>query len=56
VGIQASAGSSINVSDTIIAQNSTGVSANGGAVNSFQGNSLINNTAPGAFSATTNKQ
>ena len=56
VGIQASAGSTINVSDTIIAQNSTGVAANGGTLNSFQGNSLINNTAPGAFSGTTAKQ
>jgi hypothetical protein len=55
-GIQASSGSSINVSDSIIAQNGTGVSTNFGTVNSFQGNSLINNTANGAFSTTTAKQ
>ena len=34
----------------------TWVSANGGTINSFQGNSLVNNTAPGAFSSTTLKQ
>jgi len=52
-GISGGGGSSINVSDSIIAQNSTGVS---GTVNSFQGNSLINNTVPGTFTATTLKQ
>jgi hypothetical protein len=56
VGIQASTGSNIRVSDSIIAQNATGVSANGGTVDSFQGNSLMGNTTPGAFSSTTNKQ
>jgi hypothetical protein len=55
-GLRASAGSSIRVSDSMIANNSTGVSANGGTVDSFQGNSLIGNPAPGAFSSTTNKQ
>lgn len=55
-GIQAVAGSSINVSDSIIAQNATGINPNGGTINSFQGNSLINNPVPGVFSATTNKQ
>jgi len=55
-GVQASVGSSVNVSDSVIAQNATGISQNGGTVNSFQGNSLINNTSNGAFSATTNKQ
>jgi hypothetical protein len=54
--LQASATSAIRISDSIIAQNSTGISLNGGAVESFQGNSLIGNTTPGAFSATTNKQ
>jgi hypothetical protein len=55
-GVQASAGSSINVSDSVIAQNATGLNVNGGTINSFQGNSLINNPAPGAFSNTTLKQ
>jgi hypothetical protein len=54
--LQASATSAIRISDSIIAQNSTGISLNGGAVESFQGNSLIGNTTPGAFSATTQKQ
>ncbi|MEK6282000.1 MAG: hypothetical protein AABN95_16720 [Acidobacteriota bacterium] len=49
----AGAGSSINVSDSVIAQNTNGVT---GVVNSFQGNSLIANTTPGAFVNTTNKQ
>ena len=56
VGLQSIAGSSIRVSDSIIAQNATGLSPNGGTIDSFQGNSLIGNTAPGAFSTTTNKQ
>ena len=50
-----SAGSTINVSDSIIAQNSTGLNLNGGTINSFQGNSLVNNTTPGAFSNITLK-
>jgi parallel beta helix pectate lyase-like protein len=56
VGLQSIAGSAIRVSDSIIAQNATGLSPNGGTIDSFQGNSLIGNTAPGAFSSTTNKQ
>ena len=56
IALQASALSAIRVSDSIISQNATGISLNGGAVESFQGNSLIGNTTPGAFSATTNKQ
>jgi hypothetical protein len=55
-GLRASAGSSIRVSDSMIANNSTGVSANGGTVDSFQGNSLIGNPTPGSFSSTTQKQ
>jgi hypothetical protein len=55
-GLRASAGSSIRVSDSIIANNSTGLSPNGGTIDSFQGNSLIGNPAPGAFSSTTLKQ
>jgi hypothetical protein len=54
--LQASATSAIRVSDSIIAQNSTGISQNGGTVDSFQGNSLIGNSTPGSFSSTTNKQ
>jgi hypothetical protein len=56
IALQASATSAIRVSDSIIAQNSTGISQNGGTVDSFQGNSLIGNSTPGAFSSTTNKQ
>lgn len=52
-GISGGGGSTINISDSIIAQNSTGVT---GTVHSFQGNSLISNTAPGAFTSTTLKQ
>ena len=55
-GLQASASSSMRVSDTIIAQNGTGLSPNGGTIDSFQGNSLMGNPAPGAFSTTTQKQ
>lgn len=55
-GLKASAGSSIRVSDSIIANNTTGLSPNGGTIDSFQGNSLIGNPTPGAFSSTTNKQ
>jgi hypothetical protein len=54
-GIQASAGSNIRVSDSVIAQNATGVSANGGTVDSFQGNSFLGNTSNGSFSSTTLK-
>jgi hypothetical protein len=56
VGLQASAGSSIRVSDSMIAQNATGVSASGGTMDSFQGNSLAGNSAPGTFTSTTLKQ
>ncbi len=55
-GLRAIAGSSIRVSDSMIANNSTGLSPNGGTIDSFQGNSLIGNGAPGAFSSTTLKQ
>jgi len=56
VGLQASAGSNIRVSDSVISQNATGVNANGGTMDSFQGNSLIGNTVPGVFTTTTLKQ
>jgi hypothetical protein len=55
-GLKASAGSSIRVSDSIIANNTTGLNPNGGTIDSFQGNSLIGNPTPGSFSSTTNKQ
>ena len=55
-GLKANAGSSIRVSDSVIANNNAGLNANGGTIDSFQGNSLIGNPAPGAFSSTTNKQ
>lgn len=55
-GLKASAGSAIRVSDSIIANNTTGLSPNGGTIDSFQGNSLIGNPTPGAFSTTTAKQ
>lgn len=55
-GLQASAGSSLRVSNSTIAQNVTGVSPNGGSIDSFQGNSLMGNPTPGAFTSTTPKQ
>ncbi|MFL6520957.1 MAG: right-handed parallel beta-helix repeat-containing protein [Chthoniobacterales bacterium] len=55
-GIRSNTGCNIRVSDSIIANNSAGLNANGGTIDSFQGNSLIGNPAPGAFSTTTNKQ
>lgn len=54
--LQASSTSAIRISDSTIAQNSTGISQNGGTIESFQGNSLFGNTVPGTFSATTQKQ
>lgn len=56
VGLQASSGSSIRVSNSTMAQNGTGISPNGGTIDSFQGNSLMGNAAAGAFSSTTAKQ
>jgi hypothetical protein len=55
-GLKSAAGDSIRVSDSIIANNNTGLNANGGTIDSFQGNSLIGNPTPGSFSSTTNKQ
>jgi len=55
-GLRSSAGDSIRVSDSMIANNSTGLNANGGTIDSFQGNSLIGNVTPGSFSTTTMKQ
>ena len=55
-GVRASAGSSIRVSDSTIANNATGLSPNGGTIDSFQGNSLPGNLIPGSFTTTTPKQ
>jgi hypothetical protein len=55
-GIKGSAGSSLRVSDSIIANNSTGIFGNGGTIDSFQGNSLIGNPTPGSFTTATPKQ
>ena len=55
-GLRSSAGDSIRVSDSMIANNNTGINPNGGAIDSFQGNSLMGNPTPGSFSSTTNKQ
>jgi hypothetical protein len=55
-GLKSFTGDAIRVSDTIVANNTTGLNANGGTIDSFQGNSLIGNPTPGAFSSTTNKQ
>ena len=56
VGLQASAGASVRVSDSAITQNLTGLNANGGAIDSFQGNSLMGNITAGTFTTTTLKQ
>jgi hypothetical protein len=56
IALQASSTSAIRISDSMIAQNTTGISLNAGTIESFQGNSLIGNTTPGSFSATTQKQ
>ena len=56
-GLKSITGSNIRVSDSIIAQNVTGMStALGGTIDSFQGNSLIGNPTAGAFTTTTLKQ
>jgi len=47
----------IRVSSSSITQNTTGIDTSlGGSVDSFQGNSLMGNAIPGAFSTTTLKQ
>jgi hypothetical protein len=55
-GLRSNAGCNLRVSDSIIANNTTGLNTNGGTIDSFQGNSLIGNPTPGSFSSTTNKQ
>jgi hypothetical protein len=57
VGMESSSGSELRVSDSIIAQNATGLSTPAGSILSFQGNSLMGNTTAGAFSGVaTSKQ
>lgn len=56
IGLQSTGSSAIRVSDSVLAQNTTGLSPNGGVLESFQGNSLMGNTTPGTFTGTTNKQ
>jgi hypothetical protein len=55
-GLRSNAGSNIRLSDSTVANNTTGISANGGTIDSFQGNSLIGNPTPGTFTTTTQKQ
>jgi hypothetical protein len=50
-GVQGNAGlNTLRLSDSVISQNGTGLSTNGGTIESFQGNSLMGNGANGAFS------
>ncbi len=55
-GVQASIGSTINIGDSMIVQNSIGLSTNSGTLNSMSGNTLFSNTVPGAFTFTQVKQ
>ena len=55
-GVQASTGSTINIGNSMIVQNATGLSLNAGTINSMSGNTLFSNTVPGAFSFTQVKQ
>ena len=57
-GVQASAGSTVRLSDGVITQNGTGISANGGTLVSLQGNSVFGNTVSDGtpFPSTINKQ
>ncbi len=50
VGIQASSGSTVRVSNCTIAQNATGVNANSGTLDTHTGNSFMGNTTNGTFS------
>ena len=55
-GVQASTGSTINIGNSMIVQNATGLSLNAGTINSMSGNTLFSNTVPGTFSFTQPKQ
>jgi hypothetical protein len=49
--------SHIRVSDSVITQNATGINANGGTIDSFQGNAVFGNFSDGTpFTSTTIKQ
>jgi len=59
IGIRASGSftfSSVIVSHTMIASNTTGLSANGGTIKSFGNNRLANNNTDGAFTSTIQEQ
>jgi len=55
-GVQASTGSTINIGNSMIVQNATGLNLNSGTINSMSGNTLFSNTVPGSFSFTQPKQ
>ena len=56
VGLQATgAGNEVYASDSTITRNGIGVQATGGTTRTSTDNRLVNNTAPGAFTATTPK-
>jgi hypothetical protein len=48
-GVQSSASGTIRLGDSIVTQNATGLSPNGGTILSLNGNSITGNTADGAF-------
>jgi hypothetical protein len=54
-GVLGSAGSTVRLSNSVIANNTTGLNANGGSIVSLSGNSLIGNFADGAFTSTVPK-
>ena len=55
-GVAASAGSSISLSDSIVAGNVVGINPNGGSIISMQGNNVTSNGTNGTFSATDGKR
>ena len=48
-GIQSSASGTVRLGDSVITQNATGLSPNGGTILSLSGNTITGNTADGAF-------
>ncbi len=52
VGVRASPGSTIRLSNSIVTQNATGIDANGGTMTSLSGNSVFGNTIDGLFTST----
>jgi hypothetical protein len=55
-GLKSNAGSTLRVSNTLIGNNSVGLSLNGGAIVSLSGNSVTGNGFPGPFTSTSPKQ